>query len=143
MSEILKEKVYLFKSPGVATILMHKQKATALFQVVSNVEEDNDIQVDTVANKIKKKIKTLPKLKDSYPPLDENSIWQSCSETILLLLAKISPSLPKSLCSALVANIVTSAVTSHPAMLQIALGAAGSRKENDSAVACIWGVSFI
>ena len=43
MSETLKEKVYLFKSPGVATILMHKQKATALFQVVSNVEEDNDI----------------------------------------------------------------------------------------------------
>ena len=74
MSEILKEKVYLFKSPGVATILMHKQKATALFQVVSNVEEDNHIQVDTVANKIKKEIKTLPKLKDSYPPLDENSI---------------------------------------------------------------------
>ena len=91
MSEILKEKVYLFKSTGVATILMHKQKATALFQVVLNVEEDNNIQVDTVTNKIKKEIKTLPKLKDSYPPLYENSIWQSCSETLLLLLAKISP----------------------------------------------------
>ena len=129
MSDILKDKVYLFKSPGVATILMHKQKATDLFQLVSYVEEDDDIQVDAVANKIKKEIKALPKLKDSYPPLDGKSILQSCSETILLLLAKISPSLSNALCSALVANMITSAITSNPSMLQIALGLLAREKK--------------
>ena len=129
VSEILKEKIYLFKSPGVATILMHKQKATSLFQLVSYVEEENDVQVDKVAKQIIKEIKVLPKLKDSYPPLDKNSIWQSCSETLLLLLANISPSLSKSLPSALLANIVTTAVTTHPSMIQIALGLLAREKK--------------
>lgn len=70
ISEILKKNVFFFNSPGVATILLHKQKATALFQLVSYVEEDDDMQVDKVAKKINKEIKTLPKFKYSYPPLD-------------------------------------------------------------------------
>ena len=46
ISELLYDKVYLFKSPGVATLLMHKQKASSLFQLLNCNNDKNDIQVD-------------------------------------------------------------------------------------------------
>ena len=49
-------------------------------------------------------------------------MWQSCSEILLLLLPKVSPSLNKTLGAALIGNIITTAVTSHSSMLQIPLG---------------------
>ena len=55
ISELLHDKVYLFKSPRVATLLMHKQKASNLFQLVNCNGDENDIQVDQIAVKIKKR----------------------------------------------------------------------------------------
>ena len=47
ISELLYDKVYLFKSSVVATLLMHKQKASSnLFQLVNCNNDENDIQVE-------------------------------------------------------------------------------------------------
>ena len=127
ISDLLYDKVYLFKSPGVATLLMHKQKASNLFQLVNCNDDENDIQVDQIAGKIKKETIKLPKVKEEYPQLDEVSMWQSCSETLLLLLSKFSPSLNKTLFAGLIGNIITTTVTSHPSMLQIV---------------CLWCICF-
>ena len=56
-------------------------------------------------------------------------MWQSCSEILLLLLSKVSPSLNKTLCAGLIGNIITTAVTSYPSMLQIALGLLAREKK--------------
>ena len=63
--ELLHDKVYLFKSTGVATLLMHKQKASNLFQLINCNDNENDIQVDQITGKIKKEIIKLPKVKRS------------------------------------------------------------------------------
>ena len=52
ISELLHDKVYLFKSPEVATVLMRRQKVTSLFQSVNSNGHQNDIQVDQIAGKI-------------------------------------------------------------------------------------------
>ena len=49
-------------------------------------------------------------------------MWQKCSKTLLLLQPKVPPLVNETLCAALIGNIITTAVTSHPSMLQIALG---------------------
>ena len=141
ISELLHDRVYLFKFPGVATLLIHKQKASNLFQLVNSNDDENDIQVDQIAGKMKKEIIKLPKVKE-YPHLDEVSMWQSCSETLLLLLSKVSPSFNKTLFAALTGNIITTAVTSHPSMLQIALGLAAQEKKNPTVV-CLWYICFL
>ena len=109
---------------------MHKQKASNLFQLVNCNDDENDIQVDQIAGIIKKEIMKLPKLKEEYPQLDEVSMWQSCSETLLLLLSKVSPSLNKTLCAGLIGNIITTVITSYHFMLQIALELYARKKKN-------------
>ena len=79
--------------------------------------------------KLKKETTKLPKVKEEYPQFDEVSMWQSCGKTLLLLLSKVSPSLSKTLCAGLIGNIITTAVTSHPSMLQIALGLLAQEKK--------------
>ena len=65
ISELLHDKVYLFKSTGVATLLMLKQKASNLFQLINCNDNENDIQVNQITGKIKKEIIKLPKVKRS------------------------------------------------------------------------------
>ena len=100
-----------------------------MFQLVNCNDDENDIQVDQIAVKIKKETIELPKVREEYPHLDETSMWQSCSETLLLLLSKVLPSLNKTLCSGLIENIILTVVTSHPSMLQIALGLLAREKK--------------
>ena len=56
-------------------------------------------------------------------------MWQSCSKTLLLPLSKVSPLLNETLRAALIRNIITTAVISHPSMLQIALGLLAQEKK--------------
>ena len=79
--------------------------------------------------KLQLKLKKKPKVKEEYLQLDEVSMWQSCSKTLLLLLSKVSPSLNKTLCAGLIGNIIRTAVTLHPSMLQIALGLLAREKK--------------
>ena len=59
-------------------------------------------------------------------------MWQSCSKILLLPLSKVSPLLNETLRAALIGNIITTVVTSHPSMLQIALGLLAQEKKKKS-----------
>ena len=113
-----------------------------MFQLVNCNDDENDIQVDQIAVKIKKETIELPKVREEYPHLDETSMWQSFSETLLLLLSKVLPSLNKTLCSGLIENIILTVVTSHPSMLQIALGLLAREKKNPTIVH-LWCICFL
>ena len=122
---------------------MHKQKASNLFRLVNcNDNKNYKLQIDQITGKIKKEIIKLSKVKEKYPQLDKVSTWQSCTENLLLLLSKVSPSLNKTLCGALVRNIVTTVVTSHSSMLQIALELLDRQKKNPTVV-CLWCICFL
>ena len=82
--------------------------------------------------KLQLKLKKKPKVKEEYLQLDEVSMWQSCSKTLLLLLSKVSPSLNKTLCAGLIGNIIRTAVILHPSMLQIALGLLAREKKSNN-----------
>ena len=56
ISELLHDKVYLFKSTEAATLPLQKQKVLHLFQLVNSNNDENDIQVDQISGIIKKEI---------------------------------------------------------------------------------------
>ena len=47
---------------GLASIIMHKGKASTMFKTVSEKGNENDIDLFKVANKIKAEIKQVPTL---------------------------------------------------------------------------------
>lgn len=117
----MKNEVYLFKSPGLATIVMHKQKAATTFKLAFNTDP-GDIQIETVAAQIVSEVKSVSHLKENYPILDLENSLEICSPTLMNLLSLISPDLRNTHKAALIGNIVTNAVTAGTSMLQVALG---------------------
>ena len=55
ISELLHDKAYLFKSPGIATLLMHKQKASNFFQLINCNDDENTHKLIELQVKLKKK----------------------------------------------------------------------------------------
>ena len=95
--------IYIFKSPGIAAMIMHQSKAVSIFKLSYSFEgEDNNLE--------------------KYHPLDKESSFDTCSQTLMDLLSLISPKLNKTLPASLIGNMVTSTCTSRASMVQVALG---------------------
>ena len=123
IQEYLKVEIYCFKSPGVATIIMHKKKATDLLKLVSNQDEDETLETEKVAKQIKSKVKDVHGITDKYPVLDDDTIADSILPTLNDLLVAISPTFKTNQKAvALISSIVTSMASSKVSMLQVALG---------------------
>ena len=122
IQEYLKDEIYCFKSPGVATIIMHKKKATNLLQLVSNQDEDETLETEKVARQIKSEVKDVHGITDKYPLLDDDTIADSILPTLNDLVA-ISPKFKTNQKAVpLTSSIVTSMASSKVSMLQVALG---------------------
>ena len=74
IQEYLKDEIYCFKSPGVATIIMHKEKATNLLKQVNNQDEDGTLETEKMAKQIKSEVKDVRVITDKYPVLDGDTI---------------------------------------------------------------------
>ena len=55
INEFLGDEIYFFKCPGLATILMHKTKASQILNVEANNEEDEYLETQKIAKKSKGK----------------------------------------------------------------------------------------
>ena len=55
VNEHMEEEIYVFKASGVASIIMHRQKASKMFNIVTTQKdhEDDDIELQKLANNIK------------------------------------------------------------------------------------------
>ena len=73
----MKDEIYYFKAPGVATVIMHKKKAFTILNLVANQDEDKFLETDKVAMQIKSEINNVSGIKDKYPVLDENSLIET------------------------------------------------------------------
>ena len=70
---------------------MHKTKASQVLKVVTNNEEDEYLETEKIAKKIKAEIKQLPTLKQQYPTLDEQTLNNTIIPTLNEILVSVSP----------------------------------------------------
>ena len=123
IQEYLKDEIYWFKSPGVATIIMHKTKAINLQKLISNQDEDETLETEKVAKQIKSEVKDVHGITDKYPVLDDDTTAYSILPTLNDLLVAISPKFKTNQKAvALISSIVTSMASSKVSMLHVALG---------------------
>ena len=113
----MEEGLYCFKACGLASIIMHKEKASKMFKIVNEKKDDEDIELKNVTNRIKTEIKQAPTLKYNYPILSQDTLSEISLPTLENLLALISPELANSKVSALISSMVTSTATSSITML--------------------------
>ena len=114
-------KLIVFSSPGVASIVMFRDKASNQFQIIANSEDDVQSQsISSLADKIKAE---CPKSDNSAytTHLSLENALNECSKTLMSLLAAISPKLDETMPAALIGNIITSLVNNRSTMLQVAL----------------------
>ena len=123
LEHYLKGDVYLFRSKGLATIVLHKSRATELLKLVSCEDEDETANIERVANKIKSEVVSLPGLKNEYPVLSANHLEEICSPTLANLLKSISPKFEDNLKSiALISGMISTVSSYKSSILQVALG---------------------
>ena len=94
-----------------------------MFQLHRLEEEDDSPDISKIANKIKKEMKDVPKIKEEYPVLNSEEISKCTLPTISEFLTSISPkfSLNEKV-MALISSIIVSTATQKTNMLQVALG---------------------
>ena len=107
----------------MATIIMHKQKASSLFPVLVKSDADDEEDIMRVAQRIANESKEVPVVKDHYPILDEAEISELCMPSLLSLLSNVSPKFSSNLkVIALISSMIKSVLTSKVSILQVALG---------------------
>ena len=70
-----------FKANGLVSIIMHKRKASSMFQIASERDNESDIDLHKVANKIKAEIKQVHTLQNEYHLLDQEALPEMCIPT--------------------------------------------------------------
>ena len=76
---------------GLASLIMYNGKASNMFKIVSEKDNEDDIDLHKVANKTKAEIKQVPTLKNEYSLLDQEALSEMCISTLENLLALFSP----------------------------------------------------
>ena len=83
--------VVVLSSPGVASVIMLKEKISQIFKFERVDEEDDDINLRLTAKKINSEVKSLSRDDDVYKNLTRESLFDDTSSTILSFLDLISP----------------------------------------------------
>lgn len=114
----------VLSSQGYAKIATFHKFATYVLKIVKD-EDDDDIEksISKVAKQVVKDCKEFSPDKSLYnTSINEQSANDPVSNTLLKLLASVSPKLDNTLPAILIGNMVTSIVTNQSTDLQIALG---------------------
>jgi len=125
VSEHFGSEILVLSSPGYAHILAFHTQAARLLKAVKDTGDQEDIKpsVAKVAKQITQECKSIDMTKSHYNlNVDNSTVQEATSETLMDLLAGISPRLKNTMPALLIGNIVTSAVRAQPTDLQVALG---------------------
>ena len=111
----MKDEVYCFKAAGMAALIMHKQKASWMFNVLVKSDTDEEEDIKRVAQRISSKIKEAPAHKERISDLYLLSL--------LWMLSVMSPKSQRNLkVVALMSSMIKTVMTSRVSILQVALG---------------------
>ena len=112
LKDHMNEEIYVFSCPGVASIIMLKQKASHLVKIVSETNNDEfEASMNFISKKIKEETFKLPHSKNEYKVIEPENLMEECSDTLMTLLKYISPNFEKSLSAVMIGNIVTAVAT--------------------------------
>ena len=64
IKEYMTDEIYCFKVTGLATIVMHKKKASQVLKLVNSKDEDEALETEKIPKKIKAKIKEVSGVKE-------------------------------------------------------------------------------
>ena len=96
LKDHMNEEIYVFSCPGVASIIMLKQKASHLVNAVSETDNDDvDSLMRVLSKKIKEEARKLPHSKNECNVFENENLMDECSETVMTLLPKLSPNFEK------------------------------------------------
>ena len=120
--------VILLSSPGLANILIIRNKASGILRPAETTEDDKALE--SVAKRIRKDCKDLKRDKNVYNTMpDHDSSIAESSDTVLMLLGCVSPKLNVTLPALMISNIITSVLTNQPTSLQVALAVYAHEKK--------------
>ena len=123
LSEHFRETVVILSSPGFANVMGFRKELGKSLNLVKNTDDDLEQAVNTVASQISLECLAHKKKRDRYNiNIDKQLANESVSDTVALLLTKISNKFNDSLSQVLIGNIITSVVCCQPTDLQVALG---------------------
>ena len=122
LSEHHGDNVVILSSSGFANVMGFRNELSKSLYLVENENDALESAVDRVSTRIKTESLLLKrKTRDKYyTNIDKDLAKESASDTLSLLLSKISSM--KSLSQILIGNIITSVVCCQPTDIQIALG---------------------
>ena len=88
----MKNKLCDFTSPGLVGIVMLKEKASSMFKIVfedhNNDDNDEDVSMQRIANRIKEEIKKMAKRKAEYNSTNTENLFDECSNTLIAFLSQ-------------------------------------------------------
>ena len=119
------DELLVFTSPGYANMLVFSKAAGSILRCKrgDNRDSDLDSSMQKVAKQTVKECKEIKLERDTYNlHMDQNSLAESSSTTLLQLLKSITYEQETSLPLFLIGNIVSSMVRKSPRALQIDLG---------------------
>ena len=113
----------ILSSPGVASILVFRGKASDHLRLIDDAEDDCDSEaISSVAKKVKAECQKLKTDGNTYPTrISMSTAFAECSNSLLALLSVISPKLESTMQAAMIGSIVTSAVNNKATCLQVSL----------------------
>ena len=127
VKEFFSEKVLIFSSPGIASVVLFTAHATTVLSVVKDEEEDIDFS--KLAKTIRKEVSDIPKQKAVYSKrIDYQTANLDVSPTVNTFLSAITPKFNHSLSGVLIGNIITSVLSSRATNLQVSLGLLANKK---------------
>ena len=118
------DSMLVLTSPGVASVIAFRGKASNVLRLVpDNDEDETNIALDTVTQKICAEKKILkPDSEQYYTTVDYNIAQECVSDTVMDLLGHLSPKLDKNtLPGLMIGNIITSVMKNSATHLQICL----------------------
>ena len=73
----MQNELYVFSSPGLAGIIMLKEKASSVFKIVSenHNDDDDDVSMQKIANRIKNEVKMMTKRKTEYNDINKENLF--------------------------------------------------------------------
>ena len=121
----------IFRSAGIASILVFREKATDMFSLIP---DDNDDYLDQamkmVVRQVKRETNMIPNNKHEYHSrLNVELAEEFTSQTMMNLLTKLCPHTTAKLPLIMICNMITNQITKTPCPLQVVLGTLIREKE--------------
>ena len=121
----------IFRSAGIASILVFREKAAAIFSLIPD-DNDDDLEqaMKMVVKQVNRETNMIPYNKHEYHArLNVELAEEFTSQTMMNLLTKLCPHTPAKLPLIMICNMITNQITKTPCPLQVVLGTLIREKE--------------